>query len=52
MRKVKVKKLRQLANKVYDPAIPEHTRKRIYKQLKDFYKSGYLPKDLKMEGTD
>lgn len=52
MRKVKVKKLRQLSNKLYDPGIPEHTRKRIFKQLKDFYKHGYLPKDLKIGGTD
>ena len=52
MRKVKAKKLRQLAGQLYDPAIPEHNRKRIYRQLKGFYKSGYLPKDLKIGGTD
>jgi hypothetical protein len=50
--KVKTKKLRQLAGKLYDPAIPEHTRRKIYKQLKNFYKSGYLPKDLKFEGAE
>ena len=50
VRKVKAKKLRQLAGQLYNPAIPEHDRKRIYKQLKNFYRDGYLPKDLKIEG--
>ncbi len=52
MRKVKAKKLRELAGKLYNPGIPENTRKRIYKALKGFYKSGYLPKSLQLEGLD
>ena len=52
MRKVKAKKLRELAGKLYDPAIPENSRKRIYRSLKSFYKSGYLPKDLKINGAE
>lgn len=52
MRKVKSKKLRKLANQLYDPGIPEHTRKKIYRQLKNLYRDDYLPKDLKIGGTD
>lgn len=50
--KVKAKKLRELAQKLYNPAIPEATRRRIYQQLKAFYKAGYLPKDLKINGAE
>lgn len=52
MRKVKAKKLRRLAAKLYNPAIPDLARKRIYRSLKGFYRSGYLPKDLRIEGAD
>lgn len=48
MRKVKAKKLRQLARKLYAPSIPENNQKRIYHSLKSFYKAGHLPKDLKI----
>lgn len=52
MSKVKAKKLRQLAQKLYDPAIPVVSRRRIYQQLKSFYKAGYLPKDLRINGAE
>lgn len=52
MRKVKAKKLRKLASLLYDANLPEITRKRIYRQLKDLYKEDFLPKDLKIGGTD
>jgi hypothetical protein len=52
VRKVKAKKLRQLAGQLYDPGVPENNRKRIYRSLKAFYKSGYLPKDLKISGAE
>lgn len=52
MRKVKAKKLRELASKLYDPGMPENSRRRIYQSLKSFYKAGYLPKDLKIRGIE
>lgn len=52
VRKIKAKKLRQLARKLFDPGMPENSPKRIYRSLKSFYKAGYLPKDLKIAGTE
>lgn len=45
MRKVKAKKLRQLAKKLKAAEIPA-TERVLYTQLKDLYRKGYLPKDL------
>jgi hypothetical protein len=52
MRKVKAKKLRQLALQLYDPGMPDNSKKRIYRSLKSFYKAGYIPKDLRIEGAE
>jgi DNA-binding HxlR family transcriptional regulator len=49
MRKVKPKRLRQLARQLQSPEIPVKERV-LYTQLKDLYRQGHLPKDLKIQG--
>lgn len=46
MRKAKAKKLRQLARNLQVQGAPEKT---VYRQLKDLYRKGYLPKHLQLE---
>lgn len=50
MRKVKTKKLRQLARRLVSPEALHLTSRKIYQQLKGMYKDGSLPKDLRIIG--